>query len=248
VSSEASTEQLFVGGVPVLSFVPVRQALPTADEAVAIGDLDVVVPEVLTQLAGCWFSSPDDTLIDALLARGATVVRHSHVMVYDVRRHRPVHDGPAVPVVPIDRPSAGLAELSVRAYPSSHVDFETAVVAEVQADIDAMLQGTVIGPFMASASGIVIDDGRPVAVLIVNRVPQNPVASGPWVSELFRDPDPAHRGLGTVLLDHAIRALCAAGEVSLSLAVTDGNPAISVYERLGFDTVTSRRKLLIPPT
>ena len=248
MGSETSTEQLLVDGVPVLSYVPFRQAHPTADEAIAIADLDVVVPAVLTQLAGCWFSSPDDTLIDALIAGGATVVRHSHVMVCDVRGHRPLHEARAVSVVPIDGSSAGLAEVSVRAYPPAHVDFETTVAAEAQVEIDALLKGTLVGPFMASASGIVVDDGRTVAALIVNRMPQNPVAGGPWVSELFRDPDLAHRGLGTVLLDHAIRALRAAGDVSLSLAVTDGNPAMFLYDRLGFETVTSRRKLLIPPT
>lgn len=243
---EQSNEELLVGGVPVLSFVPFRQTHPTADEAVAMADLGVVVPAVLKQLPGFWFSSPDDRLTDALIAAGAATVRHSHLMGCDVTRDRPRAEVGAVSVVAIDGPSIALAELSVRAYPFSHVDFETTVASEAQGDIDRLLSGGLIGPFMPSVSGMVTDDGRPVAALIVNRMPASPVAVGPWVSELFRDPDPAYRGLGTVLLDRAIRTLGANGGLSLSLAVTEGNPAIAVYRRLGFEMVTSRRKLLIP--
>lgn len=239
-------ETLFVDGAAVLSFVPADHGHPTADGAVPMAEAEVVVRAVRAQLAGFWFSSPDDRLTRALIADGATVVRHAHVMTCDLTRvQRPEADGD-VPVVPIRGSSTRLAELNVRAYPPGHVDFETNDAAEAQRPIDAMLEGSLIGPFLESASGMATDAGRPVAVLIVNRMPDHAIDGGPWVTELFRDPDPSYRGFGTALLDRAIRILRSEGETSLSLAVTDGNPAREVYRRAGFDLISSSRKLLIP--
>lgn len=206
----------------------------------------VVVKAVRSQLEGFWFSSPDNGLTDALIAGGATVVRHSHVMTRDVMRAQHPSTLASLPVVPISASTTELGELNVRAYPAGHVDFETNDALEAQKEIDAMLDGTLIGPFMESASAMVIDADRPVAALIVNRMPNHAITSGPWVTELFRDPDPAYRGLGTSLLTRAVRILRCEGETSLSLAVTDGNPALELYRRFGFDLVASRRKLLIP--
>jgi GNAT superfamily N-acetyltransferase len=246
MAREPSREMLFVDGAPVLSFVPFDQGHPTADEAVPMAESGVVVQAVRAQLEGFWFSSPDDGLTNALIADGATVVRHSHVMTYDLTRTQHRSTGASVPVVSIRGSTSELAELNVRAYPPGHVDFETNDAGEAQKAIDAMLDGTLIGPFMESASAMVTDADRPVAVLIVNRKPGHGIASRPWVTELFRDPNPAYRGLGASLLSRAIRILRSDGETTLSLAVTDGNPALSVYRRSGFDLVASRRKLLIP--
>jgi GNAT superfamily N-acetyltransferase len=247
--SEPSRAQLFVDGEPVLSFVPIEHdGHPEADDAVPMAEPDVVVPAVCRQLEDCWFRSPDDGLTDALIAGGATVVRHSHVMTCDVTRTQRPRTGATVSIVPIGASSIELAELNVRAYPPDHVDFETNDATEAQEAIDAMLSGTLIGPFMTSASAMVTDAGRPVAVLIINRMPDHAIAGGPWVTELFRDPDPAYRGPGARLLERAIRTLRSEGETSLSLAVTEGNPALEVYRRSGFDLVASRRKLLIPAT
>ena len=246
MGSEPSRETLLVDGSPVLSYLLFDQGQQTADDALPMADLGVVVREVRAQMAGSWFSSPDDELTDALLADGATVVRHVQVMTCDVSGA--IGPGPArsVPIVPIRGSSAQLAELSVRAYPPGHVDFDTSDAAEAQRPIDAMLGGTLIGSFMESASGMVTEDDRPVAVLVINRMPDHVTGGGPWVTEIFRDPNPAYRGFGTALLDRAIRILRSEGETSLSLAVTAGNPAREVYRRHGFELVASSRKLLIP--
>lgn len=248
MANEPPREELFVDGAPVLSFVPTDHGHPTADEAQPLVGVEgrVVVRAVRSQLGGFWFSSADDGLTDALIADGAFVVRHSHVMTCDVTRKQRSRAADQVRIVPIRASSNELAELNVRAYRPDHVDFETNDAAEAQRDIDAMLEGTLIGPFMESASAMVTDAGRPVAVLIVNRMPGHATATGPWVTELFRDPDPSYRGFGTALLDRAIRTLRSEGETSLSLAVTDGNPAREVYLRSGFVPVASFRKLLIP--
>lgn len=246
MASEPLTEQLFVDGAPVLSFVMFDQGHPTADNARPMAEPAVVAEAVRTHLPGFWFSSPDDGVTNALIASGATVVRHSHVMTCDVTRVQHSHEDSPIRVAPIRASSTELAELNVRAYPPGHVDFETSDIAEARRDLDAMLSGTLIGPFLDSVSGMATDGDRPVAVLIANRMPDHGIGGGPWVTELFRDPNPAYRGFGTSLLSRAIRTLRGEGETSLSLAVTDGNPAIAVYRRFGFDVVASRRKLLIP--
>jgi GNAT superfamily N-acetyltransferase len=62
---------------------------------------------------------------------------------------------------------------------------------------------------------------------------------GPWVAQLFRDPDPALAGLGRALLQCALSRATAAGLPALSLAVSEGNTAVRLYEALGFERVLS---------
>jgi ribosomal protein S18 acetylase RimI-like enzyme len=87
--------------------------------------------------------------------------------------------------------------------------------------------------------------GLLVAACIINRNPDNARSGGPWVSDVFRRPGPRYRGLGRVLLERSIAVLADAGESSLGLVVTDGNPVVRLYEQLGFEHVSSRRKLAI---
>ena len=88
--------------------------------------------------------------------------------------------------------------------------------------------------------------GALVAACVINESKGEPSFGGPWVSELFRLPSTAYRGVGAVLLQKVIASLAAAGERSLGLVVTDGNAAAQAYERLGFIHKSSFRKLQIP--
>lgn len=247
---EPGAHRLLVGDRPVLGFTTFLQERPTADDARALAPLDLVVPAVLDELAGMWFSSDDERLIDALMKAGATIVRHAHRLELDLSGE-PVDVG-SVPesllVGPIDRSAAELAELSVRAYPAGHPDFSSPRPEAAAGELERLLSGSLIGPLMAGASGQVLDRRRLVAVCIINRSPNLSGPGGPWVSEVFRDPNASYRGLGTMLLRGAIASLSADGERLLGLAVTDGNPARAVYEKLGFHVVRSGRKLLIPTT
>jgi GNAT superfamily N-acetyltransferase len=57
---------------------------------------------------------------------------------------------------------------------------------------------------------------------------------GPWIPEIFVVPDFQGRGLGSLLLAHAMRACADDGHQRLGLTVTHGNPAQHLYERFGF--------------
>lgn len=254
---------LAVDGRPVLQYRFARQESPAADEAVPLAPLELVVPAVLDQLSGWWLTSPDEALTGALLAAGAVVVRHSHVYTFPlVFPLVGAPDGPPVPappeppaglrIGPIDRSPAQLVPLVLAAYPPGHVDHQGDDQAVEEAELDLLLRGELLGPFMAGASAQITTSedgsggGEVVAAVIVNRADGEAPLGGPWVSQVLRLPGERWAGLGALALRHALAVLAADGETSLGLTVTDGNPARRVYERLGFRHLSSHRKLAIP--
>jgi len=68
----------------------------------------------------------------------------------------------------------------------------------------------------------------------------------PWVAEVFRQPGPRHAGLGSLVLRRVLAGAAAAGVAEIGLTVTHGNPALRVYERLGFDLASTTIAILIP--
>lgn len=249
---EAAHSLLAVEGTPVLRYRLSPQEEPTADDCESLAPLDLVVPAVLDQLSGWWLSTGDEALLESLLAAGASVVRHAHVYTYPLQEPtttappaRPLL-APGLTLDPIDRSPAELAPLVLAAYPPGHVDHLGDAAVEEE-ELRALLAGELVGPFLAGASAQITNDAHQVvAAVIVNRAGGSPPLGGPWVTQVLRHPDPAWAGLGSRLLIHALAALAAEGEPSLGLAVTDGNPARRVYERLGFQHLASRRKLAIP--
>lgn len=245
---------LMAGAVPVLRYRFARQEAPAADEAVPLAPLQVVVPAVLDQLSGWWLTSPDEALTGALLAAGASVVRHAHVYTFplagaDASPEQPERPEPppGLTIGPIDRIPAELVPLVVAAYPPGHVDHQGPDPAVEEAELRLLLEGELVGPYLAGPSAQITDgDGQVVAAVIVNHAGGEPPLGGPWVSQVLRLPGERWAGLGALALRHALAVLAAAGETSLGLAVTEGNPARRVYERLGFRLVSSHRKLAIP--
>jgi ribosomal protein S18 acetylase RimI-like enzyme len=77
-------------------------------------------------------------------------------------------------------------------------------------------------------------------ILVVDRP-----GEGPWVSDLWRDPDPAYAGAGSALLRWAAARLDGFG--SLGLVVTVGNDrALRAYERVGFTIESTTRTVRLP--
>nr|WP_237535987.1 GNAT family N-acetyltransferase [Streptomyces sp. SID3343] len=91
-------------------------------------------------------------------------------------------------------------------------------------------------------SVVAFDAGRPVAAALVN----DAELYGPWIGEIFRDPDPRYAGLGGRLLRHALGRAAKDGVEAVGLAVTEGNPARAVYERLGFRQTGSLMNIVLP--
>jgi GNAT superfamily N-acetyltransferase len=87
---------------------------------------------------------------------------------------------------------------------------------------------------------------RVVAAVIVNDLDSEPPWNGPWITDLFRHPDPAYTGLGTLLLRRALATAAEAGLPTVSLVVTEDNPAQLVYARHGFQAVRTTITVRIP--
>lgn len=236
-------------GVVVGRYQVYRSDPPTADLFEVVGSVEDAVEAILAQLGGWLVATADEVLADALLTRGAVQKRHSHVMSKALPAAEELPDWSLEwELEPIDastRFGDEVVPLIRRAYPPGHPDEEEGTDAEIVDDIHERLDGERLGPHLPG-SAVVRDAGRPVGLIIVNRVPGEPPFAGPWVSDVCRDPDPQYRGVGRALLEHAIRLNQDAGERGLSLAVTVGNPAQRVYEALGFEIATTARKVEIP--
>jgi hypothetical protein len=229
--------------------------LSLADVEEVLAEVGDVVPAVMRELAGWNVASNDDALIDALVAAGARQVRVADVYSRDLRADPPDPTWAEPTWFPLHgrmrlvghspQTLAGEGQLAVRAYPSDHVDTETDDPAVAAQLLERLYDGEYIGPVL-DPSAVVVDDDRVVAVLVVNRMPGEPPSGGPWVSEIFRDPHPTYAGLGAALLRRALALLAVAGESTLGLAVTRGNPARRVYELVGLQHVSSSRKVLVP--
>ena len=205
---------------------------------------------IMRELAGWQIATRDPGLAAALRGAGCSAVRHGHVFSRDLVLNPPdpdwlTPDLPGLRLKSLDRPASDLVDVSLAAYPPGHPDAETDDPAVVERLVGALLTGDSVGPFMA-VSTQVLDGPAVVAVAIINRMPGAPPMGGPWVSEVCRDPDRRYAGLGSVMLRRIMAELSEGSEKSLSLVVTEGNPARRTYERLGFAHVDSFRKLLVP--
>ncbi|WP_327072236.1 GNAT family N-acetyltransferase [Kitasatospora purpeofusca] len=102
-------------------------------------------------------------------------------------------------------------------------------------DLRRLMDGTLMGPLLPTST-VLIDTERDTAVaaVLAHDCPGAPPLEGPWISEVFRDPEPACRGIGSLLLRHVLWLSAEAGLPALGLSVTAGNPAARQYERLGF--------------
>jgi len=89
--------------------------------------------------------------------------------------------------------------------------------------------GAELGPLICPASALAIRDGHVYGgILIVDRP-----GEGPWVCDIWRDPDPEYAGTGEALLRWAAARLDDFD--ALGLVVTVGNDAaLRAYERAGF--------------
>ncbi|NUU22142.1 MAG: GNAT family N-acetyltransferase, partial [Streptomycetaceae bacterium] len=221
---------VFSGGENRAEHVRAADGVPDADVAAALR----------RELPG-WEVSASEGVGLALVAAGAVKVRHMHCYTWDLAT-RGVDPGwldpqlpPGLSAVPaVDREAADLTAAWLSAYPPGHPDNPAGETFDsARAQLATLYDGTLIGALMPC--GVVIQDGpRPVAACLANDRPGTPPLGGPWVTEVFRDPDPAYAGLGATALRLTLARAHAAGTPALGLTVTEGNPARRTYEKLGF--------------
>ncbi|MFM1966326.1 MAG: hypothetical protein RL134_2051 [Actinomycetota bacterium] len=192
--------------------------------------VEEAVAALLDALPGCFASTSDQALAEALLHAGAGLVRHAHQMrldlpiaIRDEPDFRPFAPDGSPPVPWTDVLPAFLA-----AYPPEHPDHLPGGETLIDDYLVPYTTGGRLGPAIPEASAIAVRDGAAYGgILIVDRP-----GEGAWVCDIWRDPDPAYAGTGAALLRWAASRL--RGFDSLGLIVTVGNErALRVYERVG---------------
>jgi len=212
-------------------------------EPVAGVPVEEVATLAATDLRG-WRIAGGEELGRLLVAAGARPARHSHVHTRDLRRHPAPADWadaetpPGVRLGPVDHGPGALLAAYAAAYPPEHPDWRhEGRPADLEADLAGVLEGTAIGPLLAASRLALDGEGTPVGAILVNDAGGAPPFGGPWVGQLFRHPAPTLAGTGRALLRSALARATIAGLPALSLAVTDGNPAVRLYDALGFERV-----------
>ncbi|HMS36706.1 MAG TPA: GNAT family N-acetyltransferase [Arachnia sp.] len=136
------------------------------------------------------------------------------------------------PVSPTDE--SELVVLYLRSYPP---DIGAQDLDEARAEIRATFAGE-FGVLRLDSSFVAVDSGRVVgAVLVVERSIWDDDLDGPFIIDLFVDPDARGRGHGRRLVEAALAACAAQGDERLSLRFGEGTSpaAFALYESLGFE-------------
>ncbi|MER7013646.1 GNAT family N-acetyltransferase [Saccharopolyspora sp. NPDC000359] len=231
-------------GSTTISYAPVTGVPRTARLLQASGP---AVLEVLTAELPGWHLLVTEDQGRHLVRAGARVHRHAATMHRDLRRDPPpphrAHQQPPAPLraVPCDRPATAVLPAWRAAYPPQHPDGSPSSDQQlISEELQPLLSGRVLGPLLDSSALIVNAADEVVAGIVVNDF--NGTA---WIGDLFRHPDPTCTGLGGLLLRRALARTAAQGWPVLGLAVTLGNPARHIYDKLGFTTVETSLKLAL---
>jgi ribosomal protein S18 acetylase RimI-like enzyme len=174
----------------------------------------------------------DEALGHALIAAGGRALRHAHLMSHDLAERPDWHEPPGYRLSDVDRPAADLVDAFRAAYPPGHVDRREESDEQVLNLLDGYVEGREFGPLLRGSGLAATPDGAVVGGILIGTLPGDPPLNGPWIIEVFRDPE--HPGVGRALLE---RALAIADAPALGLMVTEGNPARGLYEALGFRVV-----------
>lgn len=238
-------------GTPVATFLPkLRDGRPWADR------VRVLAPNaagpIFNQMPG-WAVSCRPDLAAQLFARGAAVLRRAVLMCRDLGTDEPpatwsqLRPVPALHLAACDRPAVDLLSAWRAAYPVTHPDhFAGDDETALRVRLVPQLAGSLHGALLPLSTLAINTDDRVVAAVIVNEVDNEPPWHGPWVTDVFRHPNPAYAGLGALLLRRALAHAATAGSTTVSLVVTEGNPAQRLYVRLGFRVVDTTITVLIP--
>lgn len=185
-----------------------------------------------------------DPVLDELVAAGWRLRRRASVWSWDFARREPSAQwAQLVPAPPLRLDTAlgrtpdELTPVATRAYPPGHPDGDE----DPHTVLASIIDDEVVGPLLPP-SAVVIDGAEVVACLLLTDKAQD----GPWVSEIFRHPAARYAGLGSLLLRRALRLTYDSGSTRLGLAVTAGNPAEQIYERIGFACVWRGASVHVP--
>ncbi|MGH3473268.1 MAG: GNAT family N-acetyltransferase [Nocardioidaceae bacterium] len=200
---------------------------------------DEAVRTALDAFAGWLLSTSDPDLVAGLMAAGSIERRHAHAMSHDLAVIPPRPLDPGVELKPLTPDLIGeqadrLADLYRLAYPGHHPD---AFYGDRAAALDHLHQiaaGHVLGPLLPESRAALLRATMVGACFVVDRGGAPP-DGGPWILDVFRDPQLRVPGIGSALLVAVLAAARGHDRPGISLAVSDANNrARRLYTRLGF--------------
>ena len=230
-------------GRPLLTYLPgTREGRPWADNAALLAPADEAAGPIMEQLQG-WLVSASPALGAELLNLGAGLHRHAFTMTRDLLPGMPEPQAPAgLRFVPCDRPASVIQPAVTAAFPPGHPDhLPEHDVAAGQSELERLLDGSMAGPLLPCSLLAVGAEQAVVAGCLVNQF-----SPRPWITLMFRDPGASLPGTGALLLEAVTARAAQAGFTSIGLAVTAGNRAQLVYQRLGFTELDESFTVLIP--
>ena len=161
-------------------------------------------------------------------------------MVADLEPARAValHARPdGMAIGPLGSDAAGIAEAAAAATLPGHVDHGIWLGVDRVEYWRQLLHGEgPCGRVLAEPSRLVRAPGGAIAAAaVVTAMPATDWWQGdPWIPEIFVVAGFQGRGVGGLLLEHALGACARSGSQRVGLTVSDGNPAGRLYERFGF--------------
>ena len=175
-----------------------------------------------------------------LLATGGRLRRLAHDMAVDLDAVKvPAPHVPPLTLLleAIDGHVDGIAAAAAAAVLPGHVDDAIWSGVDRAEYWRQLLNGSgPCGAVLPAPSRLVrTTDGAIAAAVVVSRMAATEWWAGdPWIPEIFVVAPFQGRGLGGLLLGHALRMWGGARYQRLGLTVSEGNPARHLYERFGF--------------
>lgn len=122
-----------------------------------------------------------------------------------------------------------ISELLLRSYENTVDWIEGSTHQDARDAIQGALEGD-YGDFQPLASGLLLNEkGLPVSGILCSTY-----ESEPFIVFTFTDPLHTNKGLARKLIRHAASHFLSQGFSSMHLYVTANNPALHLYENLGF--------------
>jgi hypothetical protein len=210
--------------------------------------VDTAAAAMVAELPG-WHVSPGPELAAALAERGARLGRHAHLHSRDLRAEPPpaawaeAPPPPGTRFGPVRSDDADLGEAMDAAYPVGHPDRMEVHPAK---EFVRVAEGRVLGPLLPCSTALVAADGRGCAAAVLTGRDGTAPWGGPWLTVMFRHPVRGPRGSGRSVLARSLAQAAADGLPSLSLVVTEGNPARRLYDTLGIGRIRSTVNVELP--
>ncbi len=202
-----------------------------------------VIQERVTEL----ISTSNSEFAKELIAQGCTTKRNAIAMICDLTQVKisPTNFSQETKYIE-EVPAQALFTSWNNAYGPTHPDRIPGNMSDLIRDhLQPLLDRTEMGDNHRSSIAI-IENGTPIAGVIVSLRDGLPPFGGPWISEIWVEPKHQQQGIAKYLIAHAQVKLKADGYSSLGLAVTNGNQAKALYEDAGFITIREFWTIALP--